>query len=234
MKTNYLIILIAGFSLLVVGCGGKHHPQPVLPPGAATLISPAQNQVCTSGTIISDSQTSVTFMWGASDHTDNYELNIKNLLTGTTTTEVSSGTQQTVTLSRATPYSWYVVSKSTGTTETAQSDTWKFYTAGAGVVSYAPFPSELDSPTFGQVVTATNGMINLVWKGSAVGNDIAGYDIYFGPSTPPPILDSGIINMFLDNVKVKSGTTYYWRVVTKDSVGNTSNSGVWQFTVKQN
>lgn len=239
MKSKILILAVF---LTAMGCGGKDdQPQPAPPeppstqvpaPGAASLISPARDEACTAGTIISDDKSKITFTWNTADHADSYELVIKNLLTGTKESHAATGTKLEVTLSRNTPYSWYVVSKSSKSKETAKSDTWKFYNAGAGMVSYAPFPADLTSPSYGQQVTASKGTVDLKWSGKDVDGDIAGYDVYFGTNTSPDSLKGDVKDMFLKNVKVKSGKTYYWKIVTKDAKGNTSESEVSQFTVK--
>jgi hypothetical protein len=227
-----------GISLLCViaflsGCGGKgNNPAPVLKPVSAVLGAPAQNAVCTTGTIISTTQSSIAFTWTAASNTNSYNLIIENLLTQDSTVQNTSQTQIAVTLLRNTPYAWYVVSKSTQTTATAQSAVWKFYNSGAGVVSYAPFPAEIVSPTLGQTVSASQGTVNLTWTGSDVlANSIANYDVYFGTTITPPILKSSISDSFLNSVPVTSNTTYYWKVITKDFLGNTSDSGVYQFSV---
>ena len=241
MKKQLLTLTIY---LLLFGCGGKgSNPQPggggggggTTPPPApsqATLVLPAQSSVCTTGSVVSDSTSIITFSWDASANTTSYQLNIENLLTNAAVTQTSSQTQVTVTLSRNTPYSWYIISSSTKTATTAQSSTWKFYNAGAGVVSYAPFPADIVSPTFGQTVTPTGGVVALTWTGSDVlANSIANYDVYFGTSKTPALLKSQITTTTINNVSVTANTTYYWEVVTRDDLGNTSNSGVYQFTV---
>jgi hypothetical protein len=219
---------------LLMGCGGKkNNPTPPLSPAKAILTAPTENAVCTTGTVISGTQSTITFTWNASSNTDSYDLVLKNLLTSATTTQSSSQTQLAVTLLRNTPYSWYIVSKSTKTATTAQSDTWKFYNSGPGVVTYAPYPADITSPTFGQSVAATSGTVNLTWTGSAVDNStIINYDVYFGTSSTPALFKSAVTDSFVDGVSVTSGTTYYWKVITQDVNGNTSDSGVFQFSVQ--
>jgi hypothetical protein len=231
MKSKLAILLLV---LLFTSCGKKQeNVTPDLTPAKAVLTSPAQNEVCTTGTIISATQSSILLTWNSSANTDNYDLVLKNLLTATTTIQNTAQTQLTVTLLRNTPYSWYIVSKSTKTAATTQSDTWKFYNSGPGVVTYAPFPATITSPTFGQIVTATSGTINLTWTGSSVNpGTIVNYDIYFGTTATPGLLSSAVTNSFINNVPVSSNTTYYWKVITRDIQGNTSDSGVYQFTVK--
>ncbi|MBS1524449.1 MAG: membrane lipoprotein lipid attachment site-containing protein [Bacteroidetes bacterium] len=212
------------------GGSGGNNPPPA--PSAATLSAPAQNSACNSGTIVSTTQSSITFTWNASANTTKYELNIKNLLDNSLITDTTSQTQLTVSLLRGTPYSWYVVSKSSKTTTTAQSDIWKFYNAGPGITTYVPFPAEFISPTFGQQLPSSTTSVNLTWHGSSVTNESLTFDVYFGTSnTFSSAKDSGTTDSVY-NVKVQSGTTYYWKIVSKDVNGNSSDSGVSQFSVQ--
>jgi hypothetical protein len=219
--------------LILMGYGcKKHNAKPDINPAKAVLTAPAQNEVCTTGTIISPTESAVLFTWDASANTNNYTLVLTNLLTTAKTTQSTAQTQITLTLARNTPFSWYIISTSSATTATAQSDTWKFYNSGPGVVTYAPFPAQIISPTFGQLIPATNGTINLEWQGSSVSpGTIANYDVYFGTTNTPALTYASITNSYVNSVAVVSGTTYYWRVITRDSAGNTSDSGLYEFTV---
>jgi hypothetical protein len=234
MKKELLIIAVV---FLMMSCGGKSNaPTPVPPtppkPTQALLSAPAQNAVCTTGTNPSATQSTISFSWNASANTNNYSLVIKNLLTSDSTTQSTSQTQLDVILLRNTPYSWYVVSQSNQTSATAKSAIWKFYNSGPGIITYAPFPADITSPAFAQNVTASAGTVNLTWTGSVVTPDvIANYDVYFGTTSSPAIMASAITISFLNNVSVASKTTYYWKVITRDAVGNTSDSGLFQFTV---
>jgi hypothetical protein len=137
-----------------------------------------------------------------------------------------------INLSRNTPYSWFVSSKSTKNTFIAKSESWKFYNSGPGLISYSPFPAEIISPKKNEVVQPISGNINLEWKGSDVDGDILNYDVYFGTSNSPLILSSKLTTNSLNNVAVKENTTYYWKVMTRDTKGNVSDSGLYQFSVK--
>ncbi len=224
------LLLIVGV-LILTGCHRETKPAP-LPPGKAVLVSPAENSVCTTGVVISDTQSNITFTWDASANTSSYDLYITNLLTSAAiATQNTTDTKLTLALARGTPYAWYIVSRSSQTNATTRSDTSKFYNAGPGIVTYAPFPADITSPAFGAEVMVMGGTIDLTWTGSDVENDIVGYDVYFGTGMSPALFKSGITNMFLNGVSVTSGTTYYWKVMTKDSHGNTSDSGLYQFSV---
>lgn len=225
-------ILVIASIIILQGCGGSKKNNPSPSPQKAVLTSPAQNAICTTGTIISNTESSILFTWNASPNANSYDLVLKNLLTSASTIQSTTGTQLTVTLALNTPYSWYIVSKSTSSGATTESDKWKFYNAGPGIITYAPFPAEITSPTFGQNITASSGTINLTWKGSSVNpGTITGYDVYFGTTNNPPVLKNAVTDMFINDVPVASKTTYYWKVITWDIDGNSSDSGITQFTV---
>ncbi len=228
IKTIIKISALAILLLVVAGCN-KNQGNP--DPGKAILTSPAQDAACITGTVTSALYSTVTFTWIASANTDSYDVVIKDLLYQTIITKTSNTNQLQVSILRNTPYSWYVISKSSNTTTTTKSDVWKFYNSGPGVISHPPFPADISAPAFGQNVTAIGGIITLSWTGSDTDQDIAAYDIYFGTATTPPLIQSNDVIPFLYNVAVTSGTTYYWKVVTKDKAGNTSDSGIFQFKV---
>ncbi len=230
-KLNYILLAL---SLIIVSCGGGGGSDPAPdqpPPVKSVLIFPEQNSVCTQGTTVSATQSSLTFKWNSAANTDRYDVTIKNLLTSASTTQTTTATQLTVTLDVSTPYSWTVTSKSAKVSTTAVSDSWKFYNSGPGVVSYAPFPAELLTPSQKQAVSAANGPVALTWTGSDVDNDIVGYDVYFDTAASPALFKAGVTDSKLSGIAVTAGKTYYWKVITKDSKGNTSDSGVFNFSV---
>ncbi len=207
--------------------------KPVLPPapGIAALLLPLNAAACTSGTVLSPTQSTISFSWTASLHTTSYVLSVKNLLTGITSTQVSATNSLALNLLRNTPYSWYVISQSSTSTVNTPSLASEFYNAGPGIISYPPFPATITAPLFGQSITATNNLISLTWAGNSVSNNIASYDVYFGKASIPVLFKSGITAMTLPGVTVVSGTSYSWKVITHDLLGNTSDSGVYLFTV---
>ena len=65
------------------------------------------------------------------------------------------------------PYSWNITSKSTASTTSTASDTWKFYLSGPGIVNYAPFPADLKTPASGSTVSRDGeGKVTFTWDGS--------------------------------------------------------------------
>ncbi|SDL84977.1 hypothetical protein SAMN05421813_1036 [Daejeonella rubra] len=224
---NFIIIL---FFIIGVGCqkGEKASPQPE----KAILTFPIDNTICLEGNIISNTESSINFTWNSSNNTDAYEFSLKNLITGVSLIKLVNTTNIEVSLLRNTPYSWFVSSISTKNAFIAKSDTWKFYNSGPGSISYSPFPAEIIAPKKEESVQPISGNINLEWKGSDVDGDIINYDIYFGSSLIPPIFISKTTYTTLKDVPVKENITYYWKVITRDSKGNLSDSGLYQFVVK--
>ncbi|AYL95748.1 hypothetical protein HYN43_010800 [Mucilaginibacter celer] len=232
MKKSCSILL----AVFLFACGkGGDKLKPVSPPepSKANLIFPSENALCTSGTVVSDKETTINFSWSAAANADSYEVLLKNLLTGVTAKQTAQSNQLALTVLRNTPYSWSVISKSQKSTATAETLSWKFYVAGVGIINYSPFPAALVAPIFGKHLGSTTSFVDLQWIGNDVDNDIDGYDVYFGITSKPALLKSNNLAMNLSSVPVSKGTTYYWKVITKDKTGNASESGLFQFTVDQ-
>lgn len=222
-KISILLILLLSLSCSKDDGG---NPSPV----AALLIFPDNNQECNQGVDISTTQSTVTFRWAASNNTDSYDVVLKNLNTQNTTSHSSLTNELAITIQKGTPYSWYVISENLNVVETAQSETWKFYNAGDPIDSYAPFPADLVSPAMGSILTGITTQ-SLSWSGSDIDNDIVSYDVYFGTANPPTMLEVNTPSTSV-NVTVAAVNTYYWRVVTKDSQGNNSQSEIFEFKVE--
>ena len=229
MRTGTLVLLV---TMLICGCKKKtdgDKPDMEIS-NKPVLLFPSQNSACTTSTIVSATQSIISFTWKQVDNASNYDVIIKNMTTGTSIIHNTPVPMLELTLSRDTPYSWYVISKPVKTPLESQSDIWNFYNPGPGEIYYTPFPADQNSP-IGQYVTALNGSIQLRWRGSDPDNDIVNYDVYFGTSISPEIYKSNVTDMFLNNIKVISGTTYYWKIITKDEHGNSSSSALFQFRV---
>ena len=232
------------FTILLVSCGGGGGDDgggsggggggPVInPPGKSTLSAPANNKTCETGTSISDTQSEVTFTWGASADTNTYDLRITNLNTSVAINKTALATTTTKsTLDKGVPYSWYITSKSTSSTTTTNSDTWKFYLAGTGIVNYAPFPADLKTPASGSTVTRDDdGKVTFTWDGSDPDTgDTLKYTLYVdttdGKQTPSTVLTN--LTVKTASVALEPATTYYWRVKTSDGT-NSSYSIVYSF-----
>ena len=229
MKNNILKSFI--LLLLLTACkkdkpadGEKQSAVPV------SLMLPKANEVCASGEI-SAGESLINFSWKKNDGADIFELVTKNLKTGVINTYQSSTTQFALKLPINTPFSWYVRSSFSKSSGSSQSDIWRFYTSGPGATSYAPFPADKLVPEFKQAVTAEEGKITLSWIGEDIENNIQGYDVYLGEDPNHIALIKSDLTASSMVINVKSGATYYWKVITKDKKGNQSDSGIYQFLV---
>ncbi len=237
MKYVCKIALIALLAV-VSSCGGGGDdsptptptpPEPMAAPKAATLVFPENNTECNEGVVIDDEKSRVTFRWNPSEDTDSYEVNIRNLNNNTTLTTTVPVEQAEIIIERGTPYEWLVVSLANGTDETASSSKFKFYNQGPGIENYAPFPAEVVNPKRGATIARTTN-VNLQWTGSDIDEDIEEYRVLFGTETSPTEPLGTTVEPSLE-ATVVAGETYYWRVITADSQGNTSQSEIFEFRV---
>lgn len=192
------------------------------------LVFPHEDSLCTEGTDITPTESTVFFEWEPNNNAESYTLTVENLETNNVEQYQTADFIYGVTIQRAVAFRWFVTYEFQG--ETKESDIWHFYNSGPGVQTYAPFPAEIVSPTMAQSIASTSS-VTLQWNGSDVDNDIVGYDVYFGTEANPSLEASDITDTQL-SVSVASGIVYYWNITTKDSEGNTSESGVYQFEIQ--
>lgn len=238
IKYTFSLVLLS----LLVSCGGDEGDDPVITPTPppvvvppvvespekAVLVSPLNNEECNTGVSVNATMSLVEFKWNKSDNTTLYQLHILNLNTNSEQSIGATETELEFEINKNTPFKWWVISKSTDTNETAKSDEWKFYNSGDAIISYAPFPAELVSPAMGLSLNVEK--IALDWKGSDVDNDIIEYEVFFGTTNPPTEKIETTTNDILEDISV-SPNNYYWRILTRDALGNTSTSEVFQFKV---
>lgn len=232
MNYRFSILVV---SLWFISCGADSDilgaPEDELMLAKAVLIFPEENSICTEGVVLSSSESEVTFRWEEPENTDSYELELQNLFSGITETFESEQNQLPIRILRNTPYSWKVISRSDTTDATSESDTWSFYNAGEGIITHIPFPAENVSPEDNETVPFGQGTLDLSWQASDLDNDIENYDVYFGNTSEPPLIAGAVVSTSF-TVTISSGTTYYWKIVTRDSEGNESTSQIFSFSVQ--
>jgi len=231
MKLTHITITFFSLALILSSCGDgsddPETPDPVAAPQATTLVFPENNTECNEGVIINDNTSRVTFRWNVSENTDSYEVTVTNLNSNTSTNVNSTTEQSDITIDRGTPYEWFVTSMANGTSVTAISPTFRFYNQGPGIENYAPFPADAVNPRRGSTITNTTA-VTLEWIGSDIDNDIIEYEVFLDTNSTPTTSIGVISNQQLET-NISSNTTYYWRVVSIDSGGNTSQSEIFQF-----
>jgi len=229
---SFLLALI-----LVISCEGKEDNElDATDPGKATLITPENNKTCETGSSISETQSQIEFTWTVTLNTDTYDLTVTDLNTISTINKTGlTSAASLADLDKGVPYSWYVISKNSASSKTTNSDTWKFYVAGKGIVNYAPFTAELKTPKSGATVARDGfGKVKFTWDGSDPdAGDTLKYTLYVdkidGKQTPPSS-QTDIDGETLE-VELEATTAYYWRVKTSDGV-NSSFSNILTFNTE--
>ncbi len=74
--------------------------------------------------------------------------------------------------------------------------------------------------------------LSLQWSSTDPENDPLTFDVYFGTSANPPLLQSGISGVTFNPGTLAYVTTYFWKVIAHDTQGNTAEGPVWSFTTK--
>ena len=132
----------------------------------------------------------------------------------------------TTPLAYQTEYSWYVVAHDP--THVTTGSTWTFTTR---VSNYPPGIATNPSPANGANNIGTNG--SLSWTGNDVDpGDVLTYDVYFGTTDPPPLLQAGVPTNSYTVPNLDYAVHYYWRIDTWDDHGGHSQGLLWSFTTR--
>jgi hypothetical protein len=90
--------------------------------------------------------------------------------------------------------------------------------------TFCPLPDVPDNPSPTDGTSGISLTPTLTWTSSAA----ISYDVYFGPSSPPPKVAIVFAQSYSPGTLMHN-TTYYWRIVAKNSCGGTSGLE-WNFT----
>ncbi|MGO4920510.1 hypothetical protein [Maribacter spongiicola] len=191
-----------------------------------TLIFPEDDSECTEGIIVSETQSELVFEW--SDENDNspYIVHLTKVESSQTELIESDDTDVAITLDRGVAYSWFVTGKIN-----SSSEIWNFYNEGPGLESSIPYPATAISPVSGASISQTSTSVNLIWKSEDPDDDIVSYDLFFGEAKDPQLYGTDVTETRFNDIPVEAGKTYYWKIITKDSIGNESTSEVFTFSV---
>ena len=218
MKTTKYIYFIKALlvfitSVQIISCSNDDEvtePQIITEPGKSELVLPINNTECEVGEIIAN-KAAVFFEWNASVDTENYDLEITNLITREITKRPNLvTTSKEVKLERGFPYSWIVTSKNSGELVTV-SDVSKFYLAGEAGSNNVPFPASLLSPLSGITIAPVDGKVTLEWESS--NKDTDGDELTF--------------DVFVDTVDGNQATPEDWKGLTDTSIEIFVESNTW-------
>jgi len=228
--------VIISICIIFLSCGkGSNQDVPENAVTGKTTLSAPTNNECLQVEAQLDNTGIVTFSWENAPHAKIYQLVVNNLVNGEQSTLKTENAVQKISLSRDFPYTWYVVAYGQNPKDSTISETNKFYLAGEVPGYSTPFPADSLIPSMGTIVLPEHGQISLGWKGQDVDKDIVGYDVYLGENSRSlKLLKENVAMTYVENVEVQTGNVYYWKIITKDSKGNSSDSGIYQFFVVDN
>jgi hypothetical protein len=221
-----ILIFIAFASICIINFKCSKTDGIFMPITEVTLSFPTNNLLCTDNTITFDwsdvnqtgtNSTSYTFII-AKDRA------LTDVVENTTTTQ----SEITVTLEKETAYYWKVIVLDAQNDQELDSEVFAFFTKGLGIVNYAPFASQLVSPTNESLVNT--GTVDLMWIGSDTNSgDTLTYELFFGESSTPTLIVNSLTEE-VHTVSIKAGKTYYWKVNVIDQNNAKSIGQIWSFT----
>jgi uncharacterized protein (TIGR02145 family) len=131
-------------------------------------------------------------------------------------------------LINSTTYYWKVVAKDdNGATTTGP--VWNFTTIAG---NNPPATPSSPSPSNGSTGVSTSPTLS--WSCSDPDGDALTYDVYFGTSSnPTSTISTNQTATSIGRTGLNNNTTYYWKIIAKDSKGASTSSPVWSFTTIQ-
>jgi hypothetical protein len=119
----------------------------------------------------------------------------------------------------------YLVTGETGEYMFAAVDALLIKLKGSNSPPYAPHsPSPPDSATDVGIDS------DLTWIGGDPNGDAVTYDVYFGVTPAPPLVEEGLSDALYDPGILDPSRQYFWRVVAWDIYGATAEGPEWSFT----
>jgi hypothetical protein len=129
------------------------------------------------------------------------------------------------TLNHATTYYWRIVAWDNHGAS-ASSPIWDFTT-------HNDPPNIPTSPNPANHAAGVSVNADLSWTGGDPNpGDTVTYDVYFGTTSPPPLVSSGQSGTTYDPGTMNYNTQYYWKIVAHDNHGASTTGPIWDFTTE--
>jgi len=215
------ITILTIFIVVMISCKGEFDPTEE--EGQVELIFPENAEVCPDGDFLGSSLIQIPLLWKSDTDFTKYKITIEDSQgQEVQTEEIENDKRIELTLNQGELYYWYVIGQRGK--EKIPSDTWSFYTQGAAIENYIPYPALLN-------VNLDAEDITISWVGKDQNTeDILSYDVYLSTENPPT-------NLVLEGTELTSysedfttGFTYYVQVITYDNSNTSSKSQILSFT----
>jgi hypothetical protein len=143
--------------------------------------------------------------------------------TGLTVTTYDPGTMDYLTT-----YYWRIVSTDNHG-DSMVGPQWAFITIPEP--NYPPYEPTDPDPSDG--ATGVDRDADLSWTGGDPNSgDTVTYDVYFGTTSPPPLVVSGQSDTSYDPGTMMYETMYYWQIIAWDNHGESTAGPEWEFTTE--
>lgn len=101
---------------------------------------------------------------------------------------------------------------------------------GEGAVNLPPTQPSSPTPTNGAINQSVGSQ--LMWVCSDPELDPLKYDIYLGTTSLPSLVATNVTGITFNPGALQYSTTYFWKIVAKDTQGNSTEGAVWSFTTQ--
>lgn len=231
-----IILRFLAISWMITSCSGGDEPvvsnpgtssSPNNAPNAPVLTGPIDNQLCINNNL--------EFDWSNSIDPDGdavrYTLEVSKNSEFTQVTHRFSNLftpTKTILLEKGVAYYWRVKAVDGKNANSSFSSIFKFYTEGFGKENHLPFSPTLIQPLLNVITQGSS--VSLVWGAADVDGDELTFDVFLDTNNPPTtsIVKNHSVKSYTAS-SLTSGTTYYWKVVTKDDHGGIAVGQVWSF-----
>ena len=129
-------------------------------------------------------------------------------------------------LAELTQHYWRVVVRDAFGLE-ASSPTWTFTTR---VANTPPLPPGNPVPASTAIDIALSATLS--WQAADIDLDPLTYDVYFGTTASPPLVEANLSTATFAPGPLVYSTTYYWRIVARDDDAAETSGPTWTFTTR--
>jgi len=104
------------------------------------------------------------------------------------------------------------------------------------IITRTTIPSSTITPSPSNVSTGVcysgdGAITSISWASTATATS---YDVYFGAGSLPGIVTANVLTNSYSTGVLLANTTYYWKIVPKNSCGQAASSATWTFTTSSN
>jgi len=232
LRSFYIII-----SLILISCSGEEVQDPTdddpgtgkpmnKAPSPPKLILPQNDQACTYSTM--------TFEWEPStdpegtDVSYEFEVSEKQDFIELYETINTYNTFVSLDLEKGSTYYWRVLSIDEDGNESHHFEIRSFFTEPS--LTYNSIPQNPNSENPLNNTTVGQSLSELEWTSKDEDGDALAFDVYFGTTNPPQLVQENLEETsFL--VDLSTSTTYYWQIIAKDTRGAKAIGPIWKFNV---